>query len=179
MPDNLRKLRLEELGRVDLASYKSQEKIPITVILDNIRSGMNVGSVFRTCDAFAVERIILCGISARPPHKEILKTAIGATNSVDWSYEADVETAVKNVKKVDYQLIGIEQTTNSISIKDVAVDTSSKYAICLGNEVDGISDEVLPYLDMAVEIPQFGTKHSLNVSVCGGIVLWHFAQHFH
>ncbi len=179
MSDTLRKLRLEELGRVAVAQYKSQQKIPIVVMLDNIRSGLNVGSVFRTCDAFAIERIIICGISACPPHKEILKTAIGATSSVDWVYEKDVETAVKKIRSEGYQVIGIEQTTNSVSLEDLEVDTSDKYAICLGNEVDGISDEILPLLDVAVEIPQYGTKHSLNVAVCGGIVLWHFARPFH
>lgn len=179
MSDILRKLRLEELGRIDVDGYKSQPKIPIVVILDNIRSGLNVGSVFRTCDAFAIERIIICGISACPPHKEILKTAIGASSSVDWDYEGDVETAVKKIRSEDYLMIGIEQTTNSVSLEEVDVDTDNRYAICLGNEVDGISDEILPLLDMAVEIPQYGTKHSLNVAVCGGIVLWHFARPFH
>jgi len=179
MPDPIRKLRLEELGRVDLAKFKSQEKIPIVVILDNIRSGMNVGSVFRTCDAFAIERIILCGISARPPHKEILKTAIGATNSVEWSYEKDVADAVAKIKKEGFEVVGIEQTTGSISLIDLHIDLDKKYAICLGNEVDGISEEVLNQLDVAVEIPQFGTKHSLNVAVCGGIILWHFTNPFH
>lgn len=179
MSEILRKLRLEELGRVDVTQFESQDKIPVIVILDNIRSGMNVGSIFRTCDAFAIERIILCGISAQPPHKEILKTAIGATKSVQWSYEEEVVEAIKQVKRQDYQVVGIEQTTQSVSIEDFTVNATKKYAICLGNEVDGISDDALPHLDIAVEIPQYGTKHSLNVAVCGGIVLWHFASPFH
>lgn len=179
MKGEIRKLKLEELGRASIQDYKSQDKIPITVILDNIRSGMNVGSIFRTSDAFAIERILLCGISARPPHKEILKTAIGATNSVYWEYHESVANSIRLVQSEGYQVIGIEQTTSSVSIDDIEVDTECKYAIVLGNEVDGISEAVLPLLDHALEIPQYGTKHSLNVAVCGGIVLWHFAQPYH
>lgn len=172
----MRKLKLEELGRLTRSEFAEADKIPVVVVLDNIRSGMNVGSVFRTADAFKIERVILTGITAQPPHKEILKTAIGASLSVDWEYHEQVADAVLSLKKQDYQIIGIEQTTDSVSINDVTIDTDKKHAIVLGNEVDGISDDVLPLLDTAVEIPQYGTKHSLNVSVCGGIVLWHFAR---
>lgn len=173
---DLRKLRLDELKRVNVLTYRQQAKIPIIVILDNIRSGMNVGSIFRTCDAFAIERVYLCGITATPPHKEILKTAIGATNSVEWSYHASVHHVAEALQSDGYQLIGIEQTNRSRSLSATAVEGSHKYAIFLGNEVDGLSDELLPLLDEAVEIPQYGTKHSLNVAVCAGIVIWHFAQ---
>lgn len=172
----MRKLKLEELGRLTRSEFADVDKIPVVVVLDNIRSGMNVGSVFRTADAFKIERVILTGITAQPPHKEILKTAIGASLSVDWEYHEQVADAVQSLKEHDYQIIGIEQTTDSVSINDITIDTDKKYAIVLGNEVDGISDTVLPLLDTAVEIPQYGTKHSLNVSVCGGIVLWHFAR---
>lgn len=172
----MRKLRLEELGRPSRSQYAEIAKLPITVVLDNIRSGMNVGSIFRTSDAFKIEEVILTGITAQPPHKEILKTAIGASRSVPWKYEEDIGHALSTLKANHYQLVGIEQTTASIPLQEAQVNTSQKYAIILGNEVDGISEEALPLLDLAVEIPQFGTKHSLNVSVCGGIILWHFAQ---
>jgi tRNA G18 (ribose-2'-O)-methylase SpoU len=171
----MRKLKLEELGRITPDEYKVVEKITVTVVLDNIRSAMNVGSFFRTADAFKIEKIILTGITARPPHKEILKTAIGATLTVEWSYEESVKSALTNLKLEDYTVIGIEQTDKSIALQDYIIDTDQKYALIFGNEVDGISDDALDILDASIEIPQFGTKHSLNVSVCGGIVLWHFA----
>lgn len=174
----MRKLKLEELGRLNPQEFKELAKVPIVVVLDNIRSGMNVGSVFRTSDAFKIEKVILTGITARPPHKEILKTAIGATQTVEWAYHEHVKGAVEQLRNDDYLIIGIEQTNESIELQEVKVDTSMKYAIVLGNEVEGISDTVLPLIDTAIEIPQYGTKHSLNVSVCGGIVIWHFAQPF-
>jgi len=168
----MRKLKLDELGRLDRSGYHSADKIPITVILDNIRSGMNVGSFFRTSDAYRIEQIILCGITARPPHKEILKTAIGATETVRWSYVKDVTDAVAQVKQDGYHIIGIEQT-------DYEVSTVNKYALVFGNEVNGLSADILPQLDDCIELAQYGTKHSLNVSVCGGIVLWHFATPYY
>lgn len=171
----MRKLKLEELGRLSPKEYRILPKIPVTVVLDNIRSAMNVGSFFRTVDAFKIEKLILTGITACPPHKEILKTAIGATLSVDWSYETKIQTILTKLRAEDYNIIGIEQTDKSILLQDYIIDTTKKYAIIFGNEVDGISDEALSSLNSAIEIPQFGTKHSLNVSVCGGIVLWHFA----
>ena len=174
----MRKLKLHELGRLNPDEFKELEKVPVVVVLDNIRSGMNVGSVFRTSDAFKLERVLLAGITARPPHKEILKTAIGATNSVEWSYTEDIRHAVQELKSNGYQIIGIEQTSKSIELQDFVIDTTTKYAIVLGNEVEGISESILPLIDTAIEIPQYGTKHSLNVSVCGGIVLWHFALPF-
>jgi len=174
----MRKLKLEELGRVGIEEFKQLEKIPVVIVLDNIRSAMNVGSFFRTCDAFKIEKIYLCGITARPPHKEILKTAIGATNSVEWEYYGNISDVVTLLKKEDYKVIGIEQTDQSIPISNYKVDLLSKYAITFGNEVQGLSEDILPMLTAAIEIPQYGTKHSLNVAVCGGIVLWAFSQPF-
>ncbi len=174
----MRKLKLAELNRATVAEYQAVDKIPVVVVLDNIRSAMNVGSVFRTSDAFKIRQIVLTGITATPPHKEILKTAIGASQSVSWVYHKTSLDAIKDLKVQGYTIIGIEQTDSSVDIREVSVYTDQRYAIVLGNEVKGISDEILPLLDQAVEIPQYGTKHSLNVSVCGGIVIWHFAQPF-
>lgn len=172
----MRKLKLEELDRITIEEFKSTPKIPVTVILDNIRSGMNVGSFFRTADAFLIEHLILTGITATPPHKEILKTAIGSNNTVNWVYEPNTSDAIRRLKSEGFVIIGIEQTDKSEALQTFAVNTHQRYAIVMGNEVEGISDDVLPLLDHAVEIPQFGTKHSLNVAVCGGIVMWHFAK---
>lgn len=173
----MKKLTLDELGRDSLASYKSKEKLPVIAVLDNIRSALNVGSVFRTADAFALEKILLCGITATPPNREITKTAIGATDSVDWVYDEDIISAIKNLKSQGYLIIGVEQTDQSISLNDFDV-SSEKIAVIFGNEVDGISDEALEMIDHCIEIPQFGTKHSLNVSVCAGIVLWEMMKKY-
>ncbi len=170
------KLSLEELNRVDVETFKSTPKVPLYLVLDNIRSGLNVGSLFRTSDAFLIQSVLLCGITARPPHKEILKTAIGAQHAVDWSYFENTELALQKLKNENVNLIGIEQTDSSIMLQDFKVDSSLKYAIILGNEVKGISDDVIDMIDYFIEIPQYGTKHSLNVSVCGGIILHHFSQ---
>jgi len=175
----MRKLKLDELGRLDRSGYHSADKIPITVILDNIRSGMNVGSFFRTSDAYRIEQIILCGITARPPHKEIFKTAIGATETVRWSYVKDVTDAVAQLKQDGYHIIGIEQTDESMRLAHYEVSTVNKYALVFGNEVNGLSIDILAELDDCIELAQYGTKHSLNVSVCGGIVLWHFATPYY
>ncbi len=168
------KLKLEELGRVDVETFKTLEKIPVVVVLDNIRSMHNVGAVFRTADAFLIERIILCGITPRPPHREIHKAALGATESVVWNYYETIKEAVLDLKTQKYEVLGIEQTDDSVMISDFEVDPSKKYALVLGNEVDGVSDEILKDCDAFIELPQHGTKHSLNVSVCGGIVMWDF-----
>lgn len=173
----MRKLKLEELGRQSVETFKNTDKIPIIAVLDNIRSALNVGSVFRTADAFAIEGIIICGISATPPNREITKTAIGATESVAWSYQKDIKEAVAGLKADEYTIIGIEQTTNSISLDEFS-PKRQKIAVIFGNEVDGISDSIMEDLDLALEIPQYGTKHSLNVSVCAGIVLWELSQKF-
>lgn len=169
-----KKLKLEELGRIDVETFKQTEKIPLTVILDNVRSMHNVGAVFRTADAFLIEKIVLCGITPRPPHREIHKAALGATESVDWMYEKDISEVILALKNQDYIVVGIEQTSNSEMITDFEINKDRKYALVLGNEVDGLSDQALALYDAFLEIPQLGTKHSLNVSVCGGIVMWEF-----
>lgn len=169
-----KKLKLEELGRIDLETFKQTEKIPLVVVLDNVRSMHNVGAVFRTADAFIVEKMILCGITPVPPHREIHKAALGATESVDWIYEKEISVALQNLKSDGFQIIGIEQTTDSQSIENFSIDRNKKYALVLGNEVDGLSEHSLLHYDTFLEIPQLGTKHSLNVSVCAGIVMWEF-----
>lgn len=170
------KLKLEELNRIDVETFKKVEKIPLVVVLDNIRSMHNVGATFRTADAFLIQKIILCGITPQPPHREIHKAALGATESVDWSYESDINATINDLKSQGFEVVGIEQTTNSTMITDFKIDNTKKYAVILGNEVEGISDEALQNIDSFIEIPQLGTKHSLNVSVCGGIVMWEFAK---
>ena len=174
----MRKLKLEELGRLTKDEFVAIDKIPVVVVLDNIRSRMNVGSVFRTCDAFKFQKLYLTGITAQPPHKEILKTAIGASESVEWAYMSDVKEAINHLKSDGFTIVGVEQTNQSIELQAYSVHKDLKYAIVLGNEVEGISDEIIQDIDIAIAIPQYGTKHSLNVSVCGGIVMWHFAQPF-
>ncbi|MBP6576983.1 MAG: RNA methyltransferase [Chryseobacterium sp.] len=171
-----KKLKLEELGRIDVETFKKTEKIPLVIILDSVRSMHNVGAIFRTGDAFLIEKVVLCGITPQPPHREIHKAALGATESVDWIYEQDINVAIENLKKENFNIIGIEQTSDSQMISNFVIKSDEKYALILGNEVDGISDEALPNVDAFLEIPQLGTKHSLNVSVCGGIVIWEFAK---
>ncbi|HRX29745.1 MAG TPA: RNA methyltransferase [Saprospiraceae bacterium] len=167
----MRKLKLDELDRLDTDTFRKQEKIPLVVVLDNIRSAMNVGSIFRTCDAFAVQKIYLCGITATPPNREINKTAIGATETVMWEYADDILPLCQNLIGKKYKLIGVEQTTNSIPLSELKIEEGNAYVLVFGNEVEGVSESILPLLDKAVEIPQYGTKHSLNVAVCGGIVV--------
>lgn len=171
-----KKLKLEELGRIDVETFKNTAKIPLVIVLDNVRSMHNVGAIFRTGDAFLIEKVVLCGITPQPPHREIHKAALGATESVDWIYEKDIIVAIDNLKKDNFKIVGIEQTSDSEMISDFEIKSDEKYALILGNEVDGISDEALPNIDVFLEIPQLGTKHSLNVSVCGGIVIWEFAK---
>lgn len=168
----MRKLSLKELNRVDVSTFKDQPKTPVVLVLDNVRSALNVGSAFRTADAFALEHIYLCGITATPPHREILKTAIGATESVSWSYHEEVSEAVANLKAGGYQVLGVEQVSDPIRLQDFQPAQGQRYALVFGNEVKGVSDEILPLLDACLEVPQYGTKHSLNISVCVGIVVW-------
>lgn len=163
---------MEELGRVSPEEFKQQGKNPVVLVLDNIRSMHNVGSAFRTCDAFNVEKLYLCGITATPPQKEIAKTALGATESVEWEYAEDVVALAERLKAEGYAVILVEQTDGSIMLQDFDFAQYGKMALFVGNEVFGISDGLLPLCDAAVEIPQFGTKHSLNVAVATGIVLW-------
>jgi 23S rRNA (guanosine2251-2'-O)-methyltransferase len=168
----MRKLNLKELNRLSTKEFKTIEKYPIVIILDNVRSALNVGSAFRTSDAFALSHLYLCGITATPPHREILKTAIGATASVDLTHFNEVKDAVLHCKEQGYTILGAEQTDSSVLLQDFKVEKNAKYAIVMGNEVKGISDEILELLDYCLEIPQFGTKHSFNVSVATGIITW-------
>jgi len=167
---------MDELNRLNVSEFKKIEKIPLIVVLDNIRSLNNIGSVFRTSDAFRVESVYLCGITACPPHRDIHKTALGATESVDWHYFNSTADAVNQLKEMQYEIVGIEQTDTSISLSDFV--PVRKTAIILGNEVEGVSLEALELCDCSVEIPQEGTKHSLNISVCAGIVIWHLYTQF-
>ncbi|MGB4399503.1 MAG: RNA methyltransferase [Daejeonella sp.] len=170
----MRKLKLDELGRVGIDDFKKQEKLPLVVILDNVRSMHNIGSIFRTSDGFAVEKICLCGITAQPPHRDIEKTALGATQSIDWVYYESVHEAINELKDLGYIIIAIEQAENSLMLNDHLPNISEKYALIFGNEVQGVSDEAMKLADKCIEIPQFGTKHSFNIVVSAGIVLWDF-----
>ncbi|MEY5068143.1 MAG: hypothetical protein RLZ47_5 [Bacteroidota bacterium] len=168
------KLKLEELNRVSVEEFKEQEKLPVVVVLDEVRSMHNVGSIFRTSDGFAVEAIYLCGITGQPPHREIEKTALGATHSVDWTYFPSTLDAIFELKKRGYQIIAIEQASESISLHEFIPQAGKKYALIFGNEVNGVNETVMQEIDACIEIPQFGTKHSFNVVVSAGIVLWDF-----
>ena len=163
-----------ELHRVGVEEYKKVEKLPVTVVLDNVRSEMNVGSVFRTADAFLIERICLCGITPQPPKAEIHKTALGAEESVAWQYYPNTLTAVEQLKAEGYTICSIEQVHDSVSLEQYGVGQGQKVAIVLGNEVKGVTQEVVDASDVCIEIPQHGTKHSLNISCCAAIVMWHF-----
>jgi 23S rRNA (guanosine2251-2'-O)-methyltransferase len=168
----MRKLKNSELNRKTVAEYKDAPKTPIIIIMDNIRSLNNIGSMFRTGDCFIVEKVILCGISATPPHRDIHKTALGATESVDWDYYEHTEDAIKKLKSDGYKIIAIEQAERSVLLQDFFPEKDSSYALVFGHEVKGISQAVVDMCDTCIEIPQFGTKHSFNVSVSAGIVLW-------
>lgn len=168
----MRKLKNSELNRLSVDEFKDSSKTPIVVVLDNIRSLNNIGSVFRTSDAFLIEKIVLCGITAKPPHKDIHKTALGATDSVDWEYVENTVNAVTYLKEKGYTIASIEQTEKAVMLQDFKVEKNKKYAIIFGNEVKGVQQEVVNISDFSVEIPQFGTKHSFNISVSTGIVLW-------
>ncbi len=167
------KLTIEQLNRLTVEDYKTAQKTPITVVLDNVRSLNNIGSVFRTCDAFRIEKIILCGNSGTPPNAEIHKTALGAEDSVDWRYYEDTLQAVKELKRKNYVVCAVEQCENSQMLNTFTVEADKKYALIFGNEVKGVQQAVVDASDICIEIPQFGTKHSLNVAVTAGIVLWH------
>ena len=168
----MRKLSMSELNRPSIEEFKARKKRSVVVVLDNIRSLHNVGSVFRTADAFNLEAIFLCGITATPPHREIHRTALGATESVNWEYYPTSQAAVRKLKKMGYQIIVIEQTDKSIPLSKFTIESGTQLALIFGNEITGVSEEVLDYADIAIEIPQFGTKHSLNVAVTAGIVIW-------
>ncbi|MFP4288291.1 MAG: RNA methyltransferase [Bacteroidales bacterium] len=168
----MKKLSMDQLQRISAEEYKKARKFPVVIVLDNVRSMMNIGSVFRTADAFRVEKIFLCGITAKPPHKEIHKTALGATESVEWTYYENTVDAIADLQQKDFQIIALEQTSDSKDLRDFKPLANTRYAFVFGNEVKGVDDEVLVRCDSFLEIPQFGTKHSFNISVSAGIVLW-------
>jgi len=170
----MRKLSMNELGRKTVGEFRQAPKNPVVLILDNIRSMHNVGSVFRTADAFLVEGICLCGYTPRPPHRDIQKTALGATETVNWEYFSDVTAAIQSVRQKGYRVVAAEQTVESMPLQQLAPD--GPLAVVLGNEVEGVSAEALAICDGSIEIPQSGTKHSLNVSVAAGIILWELCR---
>ncbi len=172
----MRKLKVTEMNRLNVEEFKEAEKLPLVVVLDEVRSLYNVGSVFRSSDAFRVEKIVLCGITATPPHPEIHKTALGAEDSVDWVYAKDTCEAVRKLKEEGYFVYSVEQVEHSTKLQKLSLDSARKYAVVLGNEVKGVQQQVVDMSDGCIEIPQFGTKHSLNVSVTAGIIIWEFER---
>lgn len=174
----MRKLKNSELGRPSVEDYKKAAKIPLIVILDNIRSLNNIGSVFRTSDAFLIEKIYLCGITATPPHKDIHKTALGATDAVEWEYVEDALALIQKLKDSKIKILAVEQAENSTMLQDFNIEPTQKYAVVFGNEVKGVQQKVVSACDYCVEIPQYGTKHSLNIAVSVGVVLWDLFKKF-
>ncbi|MGQ9846906.1 MAG: RNA methyltransferase [Bacteroidales bacterium] len=170
----MKKLSLEELHRIDIETFKKSNKLPLIVVLDNIRSQFNIGSIFRTCDAFRVEELILCGITAHPPSREIEKTALGATQSVSWKYFKSTQEAIDYCKNKKCIIAAIEQTDESIDIRNFKVNNQQHYAFIFGNEVSGVDQNIINQCDISIEIPQFGTKHSFNVAVTSGIIIYDF-----
>ncbi|RRJ93273.1 TrmH family RNA methyltransferase [Paenimyroides tangerinum] len=172
----MKKLVLDDLNRINVEEFKQAEKTPIIIVLDDIRSLHNIGAVFRTSDAFLIEKIYLCGITATPPNKEIHKTALGATETVEWEYAKNVVEVVEKLKSENVAVYSVEQVENSIMLNDFSVSENVKYALVFGNEVKGVSQEVIDMSKGVIEIPQLGTKHSLNISVSAGIVIWDLFQ---
>ncbi|MEH6306343.1 RNA methyltransferase [Olivibacter sp. CPCC 100613] len=170
----MRKLSMDELGRPSVDEFKQLDKLPVTVVLDSVRSLHNVGSIFRTADGFAIERIVLCGITGIPPHRDIEKTALGATQSVAWQYEKNIQEAITNLKREGKKIIAIEQAEGSTMLHQFFPQADENYALIFGNEVNGVSEEAMSLIDHCIEIPQFGTKHSFNIVISAGIVLWDF-----
>ena len=168
----MRKLKITELNRISIEEFKEADKLPLVVVLDDIRSLHNIGSVFRTADAFRIECIYLCGITATPPHPEMHKTALGAEFTVDWKYVNNAVETVDNLRSEGYVVYSVEQAEGSIMLDELTLDRSKKYAVVMGNEVKGVQQEVIDHSDGCIEIPQYGTKHSLNVSVTAEIVIW-------
>ena len=168
----MRKLKNSELNRLSVSEFKNIKKKPLIIVLDNIRSLNNIGSVFRTSDAFLIEKIYLCGITATPPHKDIHKTALGSTDTVDWEYIENTIDLVEKLKQDNVKICAIEQAEDATMLNDFKVETNNKYALVFGNEVKGVSQDVVSASDTIIEIPQFGTKHSLNISVSCGVVVW-------
>ena len=178
-PVILRKLKLEELNRISVADFKESEKNPVVVVLDNIRSMNNIGSVFRTSDAFRIEKIYLCGITAVPPHREIHRTALGSEDSVSWHYFEHTTDAIQYLQTDNYEILAVEQTEGSTMLQEYFPEKNKRYAFVFGNEVDGVDEKVLNLVHKCLEIPQFGSKHSLNISVSVGILLWDYVQKTH
>ncbi|MFD1062270.1 RNA methyltransferase [Winogradskyella litorisediminis] len=168
----MRKLKNSELDRLDVSEFKQAEKSPIIIVLDNIRSLNNIGSVFRTSDAFLIEKIYLCGITAKPPHNDIRKTALGSTETVDWKYAKNTMDVIEKLKENNVKICSIEQAENATMLNDFSPQPETKYAFVFGNEVKGVAQNVVDVSDVVIEIPQFGTKHSLNISVSCGVVVW-------
>ena len=167
----MRKLKNSELGRISSEDFKNIKKSPIVLVLDNIRSAMNVGSIFRTADAFLIEKIYLCGITAIPPNKELMKTALGANDSIDWEYVRETSSIIKRLKIDNHHIVGVEQTEKATLLNNFEIP-NKKIALIFGNEVFGVNQELIDLCDECIEIPQFGTKHSLNISISAGIVIW-------
>ncbi len=167
---------MDALGRLTVEEFKEQAKLPLVLVLDNVRSGLNVGSIFRTADAFTVQKVLLCGITAQPPHREILKTALGSTDSVEWTYFQETVAAIRALKSEGHLVLAVEQTSDKVWLQDFTPQPGQKYAFVFGNEVEGVGEQALALCDGVVEIPQFGTKHSLNVAVAAGIVVWEMAR---
>lgn len=172
----MRKLNITELQRLSTKAFKQTSKPPLVIILDNVRSLHNVGAIFRTSDAFLIEKIYLCGITPTPPHPDLHKTALGAEDSVSWTYSSTTEEVVNKLHKKDYLIFAVEQVDFSTKLDEMAICAEKKYALILGNEVKGVQQSVIDSCDGAIEIPQFGTKHSLNVSISAGLVIWEFAK---
>ena len=172
----MRKLKNNELNRLNLEEFKNSQKTPLVIVLDNVRSAHNVGSVFRTSDAFLVEKICLCGITPTPPHKEIRKTALGASESVNWDHYANSMDCIQELKAEGYHIISIEQADKAVMLNNFTPQKDCKYALVFGNEVKGVEQEIVSASDTVIEIPQYGTKHSLNISVSSGVVIWDFFQ---
>jgi tRNA G18 (ribose-2'-O)-methylase SpoU len=170
----MRKLSMDELNRVSVEKFNNLEKLPVICMLDNIRSQHNIGSIFRTSDAFRIKKLYLCGITATPPNREINKSALGATESVQWQYFTEAADAVRELKQAGYKIIAVEQAEGSVHLEEYLPDSSDKLALVFGNEVNGVSESVMALVDGCIEIPQFGTKHSFNVSVTAAIVFYHF-----
>ncbi|MES2829363.1 MAG: RNA methyltransferase [Bacteroidota bacterium] len=170
----MEKLKLDQLNRVSIAQFKEQDKLPVVVVLDNVRSMHNIGSIFRTSDGFSIEKLALCGITAQPPHREIEKTALGATQSVEWVHFDTTLSAVDALRNEGYLIIAIEQASGSTMLNNFSPLPDKKYALVFGNEVNGVDEEVMELIDECIEIPQFGTKHSFNITISAGIVLWDF-----
>lgn len=175
----MRKLKVTEMGRMSVDEYQDSEKQPLVVVLDYVRSLYNVGSVFRTSDAFRLSGVCLCGITAQPPHPEIHKTALGAEDSVPWRYFSQTEDAIVWLKEKEYVVLAVEQCEGSTMLQNFVREPGKKYAVVLGNEVKGVQQQVVNMCDGCLEIPQYGTKHSLNVSVAAGIVLWHLTENYY